>query len=87
MRKSRARKSVRKSRARKSRARKSRAKKSVRKSRTKKSVTKKKERQGPSVSATKVEIGTKMRGNDGNMWECKAFSREGKFVPRWVRLG
>jgi hypothetical protein len=47
-----------------------------------KSKTKKKTgRKAPTISATRRKIGTRMRGNDGNMWEVK---RSGK-SQRWIR--
>ena len=33
-----------------------------------KSLPKKKDRPSPSESATKFKVGTKKKGNDGNMW-------------------
>lgn len=38
-------------------------------------------RKGPDISATKRKIGTRMRGNDGNMWEVKPAGKS----QRWVR--
>jgi hypothetical protein len=38
-------------------------------------------RQSPDISATKRKIGTRMRGNDGNMWEVKPAGKS----QRWVR--
>ena len=41
-----------------------------------------KTRKGPSSSATKSSVGTKKKGNDGNMWEIALDSRG---VHRWKR--
>jgi hypothetical protein len=38
-------------------------------------------RKAPTISATKRKIGTRMRGNDGNMWEVKPAGKS----QRWVR--
>lgn len=38
-------------------------------------------RKGPDISATKRKIGTRMRGNDGKMWEVKPAGKS----QRWVR--
>jgi hypothetical protein len=38
-------------------------------------------RKGPDISATKRKIGTRMRGNDGSMWEVKPAGKS----QRWVR--
>ena len=46
----------------------------------KKSAKKKKDRKAPSISATKRKIGTRMRGNDGKMWEVKKAGKS----QRWM---
>lgn len=38
-------------------------------------------RKAPEISATRRKIGTRMRGNDGNMWEVKPAGKS----QRWVR--
>lgn len=38
-------------------------------------------RKSPTISATRRKIGTRMRGNDGNMWEVKPAGKS----QRWVR--
>jgi len=38
-------------------------------------------RKAPTISATRRKIGTRMRGNDGNMWEVKPAGKS----QRWVR--
>ena len=59
-----------------------RAKASAKKTTTRKSKPKAKTgRKGPDISATKRKIGTRMRGNDGNMWEVKPAGKS----QRWVR--
>lgn len=40
-------------------------------------------RKGPADSATKFKIGTKKRGNDGNMWKI-GINNNG--IKRWVKL-
>ncbi len=42
------------------------------------------ERKSPSDSATWFAVGTKKRGNDGNMWEIQKASNG---VKRWVKVG
>ncbi len=56
---------------------KTKAKKTTRK----RSAKKKTGRKAPTISATRRKIGTRMRGNDGKMWEVK---RSGK-SQRWIR--
>ena len=68
-------KPVAKAKAKKTTTRKSPAKKGKAKT-TKKTVG----RKAPTISATRRKIGTRMRGNDGNMWEVK---KSGK-SQRWI---
>jgi len=42
-----------------------------------------KARKGPSDSATKFKIGTKKRGNDGNMWKIGKYKNN---VKRWIKI-
>ena len=41
-----------------------------------------KNRKGPSFSATKFSVGTKKRGNDGNMWKIV---KNKKGTKRWLK--
>jgi len=41
-------------------------------------------RPSPSISATSVSVGTQKTGNDGNIYEAKAYKNG---VQRWVRVG
>jgi hypothetical protein len=68
-------KPVAKAKAKKTTTRKSPAKKGKAKT-TKKTVG----RKAPTISATKRKVGTRMRGNDGKMWEVK---KSGK-SQRWM---
>ena len=72
-----------KPKAKKTTARKSKpkAKASARKSVAKAKPKAKSGRKAPDISATKRKIGTRMRGNDGNMWEVKPAGKS----QRWVR--
>ena len=44
----------------------------------------KKVRQGPTESATKFSVGTKKRGNDGNMWQIISTTSG---TRRWMKVG
>ena len=52
----------------------------TRKSKPKPKAKAKTGRKAPTISATKRKIGTRMRGNDGNMWQVK---KSGK-SQRWM---
>ena len=54
--------------------------KATKKTTRKASAKKKTGRKAPTISATKRKIGTRMRGNDGNMWQVK---KSGK-SQRWM---
>ena len=43
----------------------------------------KKLRKGPTASATAFSVGTKKKGNDGNMWVVKKASNG---VKRWIKI-
>lgn len=46
-----------------------------------------KERKGPSKSANECSVGTKMMGNDGNMWKIKVITKkDGTKYHRWVKV-
>jgi len=60
---------------------KTRAKTTAKKSVAKPKAKAKSGRKGPDISATKRKIGTRMRGNDGKMWEVKPAGKS----QRWVR--
>lgn len=57
------------------------AKKPAAKAKSKPKAKAKSGRKGPDISATKRKIGTRMRGNDGKMWEVKPAGKS----QRWVR--
>ena len=54
--------------------------KATKKTTRKASAKKKTGRKAPTISATRRKIGTRMRGNDGNMWQVK---KSGK-SQRWM---
>lgn len=46
-------------------------------------MSSKKIRKGPSSSATIFKLGTRRKGNDGNMWKV---SKTQKGVKRWIKI-
>ena len=46
-------------------------------------MSSKKIRKGPSSSATTFKLGTRRKGNDGNMWKV---SKTQKGVKRWIKI-
>ena len=42
-----------------------------------------KARKGPSASATNFNLGTKKKGNDGNMWKIGKYKNN---VKRWIKI-
>ncbi len=68
-----------------------RRKRKITKKKSKKDTKKKKVsrkgsiRKSPTASATMFKVGTKMTGNDGNMWIVKQYKTKKGYVKRWVR--
>lgn len=62
---------------------KSKSRRSKQSERRSKSPYKSKSRKGPTESATLFSVGTKKKGNDGNMWIIKKNIRN---IKRWVKI-
>lgn len=48
--------------------------------------SKKSKRQGPSISANSVKVGTVKTGNDGNKWKVKKYTTKYGHTQRWIKI-